>query len=470
VRDLQADLKVAQPGVTILEVNGFLIRGSGRVDDIALLAVQETLSPSLRLTLFDPDTSGEGIIYINGNGPIDLPVGNYDNLEHTFTVSINRAWLVQGDNHFRFIHLSTQGYEVRRLCVSGLSASSISTTIPGLPSTTTTKTPGTPLPATTTISPGTPQTTTSVTSDIMPPTGSITINQGAEKTSSRLVTLSISAEDGESGMGGSAQMMLTKHTSEEWSEPMPYAPTKFWVLSPGTGEKTVYAKFCDAAGNWMDEPVSDSIELLLSCEEPLQFEAAAIDASGSYRPWWSGEKAVDGKIATGWFSRMRRVMQEEYITLDLGGVKAINRIDISSKRFIGRDLFPRDFKVQVSADMQNWIDVIAEQDYTLPASRTGSWTFDGTEAGYVKFVATRPQKFLVFYYLTYISEVDVFGCAEPEVPEPEGLAATQSAGESRSLLSKEAFDREVAAKKGPVIGDAVPGRPGKPLFILKENE
>ena len=36
VRDLQADLEEAQPGEEILEVNGFLIRGSGRVDDIKL--------------------------------------------------------------------------------------------------------------------------------------------------------------------------------------------------------------------------------------------------------------------------------------------------------------------------------------------------------------------------------------------------------------------------------------------------
>ena len=36
VRDLQADLADAQPGVTILEVNGFLIRGSDRVDNIKL--------------------------------------------------------------------------------------------------------------------------------------------------------------------------------------------------------------------------------------------------------------------------------------------------------------------------------------------------------------------------------------------------------------------------------------------------
>jgi len=36
-RDLQADLADAQRGARILEVNGFLIRGSGKVDDIILL-------------------------------------------------------------------------------------------------------------------------------------------------------------------------------------------------------------------------------------------------------------------------------------------------------------------------------------------------------------------------------------------------------------------------------------------------
>jgi hypothetical protein len=36
-RDLEADLQAAQPGVSILEVNGLIIRGSGRVDDIKLM-------------------------------------------------------------------------------------------------------------------------------------------------------------------------------------------------------------------------------------------------------------------------------------------------------------------------------------------------------------------------------------------------------------------------------------------------
>ncbi len=455
VRDLQADLKVAQPGATILAVNGFLIRGSGRVDDIALLTVQQSIFPSLRLTLFDADTAGEGVFYLNGNGPINLPTGSYNNLEHTFTVSINRAWLLQGENSFRFMHTGDQGYELRNLCVTGLLAGSTTTTTTGIPPPTTTTTPR--------------NTTTTVISDVTPPMGSIAINQGESVTNLRLVTLNLSGDDETSGMGSGAQMMLS-NDNEKWFGPKPFAPTKTWVLSVGEGVKTVYAKFSDAAGNWMNEPVTDSIELTLSCSEPIQLEPAAINCSGSYLNLWSDEKAVDGKPFTGWLSPLRRFLQEEYITLDLGEVKIINRIDIRSKRFAGRDLFPSDFTVQVSTDMQSWTDVVVVQDYTLPAARTDSWTFDGAEARYVKLVATGLQKFMFFYYVTYITEIEVYGCAEPETPEPESLAATQSAGKADLLLSKEAFDREVAARKGTVIEGTAPGRPGKPLFILKENE
>jgi hypothetical protein len=267
-------------------------------------------------------------------------------------------------------------------------------------------------------------------------------------------------------MGEGAQMMLS-NDNQNWFGPKPFSQTTAWVLTSGSGLKTVYGKFCDSEGNWMEESVSDTILFQLSCPEAIKLEPASTDCSGQYLKMWSDEKAVDGNDVTGWLSPLRRSMQEEFIILDLSGVKIINRIDIRSKRFIGRDFFPHDFKVQASTDMQNWTDVVTEQDYTLPAARSASWSFDGTEAAYVKLVAAKPKKILLFYYLIYISEIEVYGCAEPEVPEPEGLAATQSAGESRSLLSKEAFDREVAGKKGPVIGNTVPGRPGKPLFILK---
>ena len=38
-RDLQADLEEAQPGAIILEVNGFLVRGSGRIDDLIFMNI-----------------------------------------------------------------------------------------------------------------------------------------------------------------------------------------------------------------------------------------------------------------------------------------------------------------------------------------------------------------------------------------------------------------------------------------------
>jgi len=58
VCDLQADLEAAQPGVSILEVNGFRIHGSGRVDDIKLLSDMP----------FSWDGDGDGIVDIEERG------------------------------------------------------------------------------------------------------------------------------------------------------------------------------------------------------------------------------------------------------------------------------------------------------------------------------------------------------------------------------------------------------------------
>lgn len=44
-RDLQADLKKAQPSLTLLSVNAFLVRGSGNLDDIGLSSPTPALAP-----------------------------------------------------------------------------------------------------------------------------------------------------------------------------------------------------------------------------------------------------------------------------------------------------------------------------------------------------------------------------------------------------------------------------------------
>jgi len=97
--------------------------------------------------------------------------------------------------------------------------------------------------------------------DTTPPQGSITINSGVERTSSRTVTLGLSASD----PSGVITMKLS-NDGTTWSDAMAYSSSKTWELSAGDGVKSVYALFEDAAGNWMTTPVSASIELLLDTD------------------------------------------------------------------------------------------------------------------------------------------------------------------------------------------------------------
>ena len=96
--------------------------------------------------------------------------------------------------------------------------------------------------------------------DATPPTGTISINSGAEITDSTSVTLTLSATDAYSEMGLGAQMKFS-NDNQSWSTPEPYATTKQWTLTEGEGIKTVYVKLKDVAGSWSEEEISDTITL-----------------------------------------------------------------------------------------------------------------------------------------------------------------------------------------------------------------
>ena len=81
--------------------------------------------------------------------------------------------------------------------------------------------------------------------DTIAPTGSIVINAGAAKTTSTVVTLTLSATDARSGV---AQMRFS-NDNVTWSTWEAYATQKTWTLISGDGSKIVYARFRDAAGN-----------------------------------------------------------------------------------------------------------------------------------------------------------------------------------------------------------------------------
>jgi hypothetical protein len=95
--------------------------------------------------------------------------------------------------------------------------------------------------------------------DPTPPTGTIQINNGALYANTPTVTLTLSATDAESGMGPGAQMAFSNDNAA-YSTPEAYALTTSWMLSGADGEKTVYAKFKDVAGNW-STPITDTIVL-----------------------------------------------------------------------------------------------------------------------------------------------------------------------------------------------------------------
>lgn len=82
--------------------------------------------------------------------------------------------------------------------------------------------------------------------DTTPPTGTVTINGGAETTAQRLVSLALSASDNASGV---AQMRVS-NDGVVFSPAVPYATTLQWGLAGDDGLKTVYVQFQDGAGNW----------------------------------------------------------------------------------------------------------------------------------------------------------------------------------------------------------------------------
>ncbi len=98
--------------------------------------------------------------------------------------------------------------------------------------------------------------------DITPPTGTVLINDNRASTNTREVVLSLSATDTLSGVSE----MIISNTSDFagaiWES---FSTTKAWTLLAGSGEKTVYVKFRDNAGN-ESSVVSDTIELILDSE------------------------------------------------------------------------------------------------------------------------------------------------------------------------------------------------------------
>jgi uncharacterized delta-60 repeat protein len=93
--------------------------------------------------------------------------------------------------------------------------------------------------------------------DTTAPTGTVVINGGASSTTTRSVSLVISATDVGSGV---SHMTICNNSSFSGCSWEVYATTKSWQLTEGDGTKTVYARFRDNV-DLVSSTVSDTIQL-----------------------------------------------------------------------------------------------------------------------------------------------------------------------------------------------------------------
>lgn len=111
------------------------------------------------------------------------------------------------------------------------------------------------------------------------PSGSVLISAGAAATKTLAVTLSLPATDAT----GVTQMCISNATTcTAW---IAYAATKSWNLASGTGVRTVYAQFRDAAGN-TSARVSDTINV--DTAAPVQGRLSLAASSRQIALSWTG--------------------------------------------------------------------------------------------------------------------------------------------------------------------------------------
>ncbi len=107
-----------------------------------------------------------------------------------------------------------------------------------------------------------------------PAAGTIVINGGATYTFSTTSTLTLSATDAVT----SITQMRFSNNGTSFGTAVAYATTTSWTLTTGTGTKTVYAQFKDAAGNW--SPIS-SDTIILDATAPVISVVTATNISGT---------------------------------------------------------------------------------------------------------------------------------------------------------------------------------------------
>jgi hypothetical protein len=136
--------------------------------------------------------------------------------------------------------------------------------------------------------------------DTTPPTGTISINNGAQYTNSTAVTLNLSANDDYSGVN----KMRFSNDGTNWTTEEQYNTIKSWTLSTGSdGTRRVYVQYRDGANNWSNS-ISDTIILdTTPPEAPVNVDDGVDGWSGNNTPTFTWESPGDiSGIAGYWWA------------------------------------------------------------------------------------------------------------------------------------------------------------------------
>ena len=105
--------------------------------------------------------------------------------------------------------------------------------------------------------------------------------------------------------------------------------------------------------------------------EPRLIEDCAVtDSSGCHRyDYWNEQALFDGRSDTGWCTPSRTAPREEYLEVDLGGVRTPSRIRLQARPIPDWPGFPRALRVLARSGSE-WVPVLRAGDVT---ARAGSW-------------------------------------------------------------------------------------------------
>jgi hypothetical protein len=104
--------------------------------------------------------------------------------------------------------------------------------------------------------------TDTITLDTTAPAGTIAISDASQAYSTHQVALTLSASDLISPVGD-LQMQVSNGADFSEATWQPYATNLTWSLLPGTGDRTVYVRFRDAAGNISSYRATVTIKIYL---------------------------------------------------------------------------------------------------------------------------------------------------------------------------------------------------------------